>query len=111
MNSVLSFARAMSAALFCCSQPVIAQDLEGLTWREQKCVLYGRAVETAVASIGKDGLRENFLADNLAFIDGGCQGKGNICPVTGAEIEFANLLTVLTMNEGMASTFVPFNCP
>lgn len=34
----------------------------------------------------------------------------DVCPVTEAELELANLLTIMTMNEGMASTFVPFKC-
>jgi hypothetical protein len=87
-----------------------AQDLEGLTWSEQKCVLYVRAVEAALGFQGPDGLREEFLSENQSFIDGGCQTPGNVCPITDAEIELANLLTIMTMNEGMASTFVPFSC-
>lgn len=91
--------------------PLTAQSLEGLTWSEQKCVLYDRAVEAAVGHLGEDSLTEEFLADNRAFIEGGCQRPGNVCPRTDAELELANMLTIMTMNEGMASTFVPFRCP
>lgn len=99
-----------SVIMTCLAFPVFAQDLEGLTWSEQKCVLYDRAVQDALGFRGREGLREEFLRENRSFIDGGCQTRGNICPITDAEIEFANLLTIMTMNEGMASTFVPFNC-
>lgn len=88
-----------------------AQDLEGLTWPEQKCVLHDRAVDAALAHLGQDGLTEEFLTDNRAFIENGCQTPGNVCPRTDAEFKLVNLLTVMTMNEGMASTFVPFRCP
>jgi hypothetical protein len=94
----------------CLAFPAVAQALEGLTWSEQKCVLYDRAVEAALDFQGLDGLREEFLTENQTFIDGGCLTPGNVCPITDAELELANLLTILTMNEGMASTFVPFKC-
>jgi len=99
-----------SVIMTCLAFPVFAQDSEGLTWSEQKCVLYDRAVQAALDFQGREGLREEFLRENQSFIDGGCQTRGNVCPITDAEIELANLLTIMTMNEGMASTFVPFNC-
>lgn len=90
--------------------PSVAQSLEGLTWPEQKCVLYDHAVEAAIGHLGEDGLTEDFLSDNRAFIEDGCETPGRVCPRTDAELELANMLTIMTMNEGMASTFVPFNC-
>lgn len=88
---------------------VLAQDA-GQTWAERKCVLYQRAVTDATKMIGRDRLRDEFIKKNQEFITGGCLTQGNVCPMTGGEFEFANLLTVMTMNEGMASTFVPFGC-
>lgn len=90
--------------------PVVAQDSGALTWSEQKCVIYARAVDDALEFQGLDGLRQEFLRDNTLFIEGGCQTPGRVCPETDAERALANLLTIMTMNEGMASTFVPFNC-
>ncbi len=90
--------------------PVAAQSLEGLSWAEQKCVLYRSAVADALQIQGHDGLRATFLAQNDAFIAGGCVDQGHVCPATDQEGAFADLLTVMTMNEGMASTFVPFGC-
>ncbi|MDF2142938.1 hypothetical protein [Paenirhodobacter sp. CAU 1674] len=100
-----------SVILPCLALPLKAQNLDGLTWSEQKCVLYERAVEDAIALQGRDGLREEFLAANQSFMDGGCQTQGQVCPITDTELKFADLLTIMTMNEGMASTFVPFHCP
>lgn len=91
--------------------PLSAQNLEAPISSEKKCVLYAYAVSDAIDIQGLDGLRKEFLAENQAFIDGGCQTPGSVCPFTDAELELANLLTIMTMNEGMASTFVPFKCP
>jgi hypothetical protein len=95
------------------AQPVFAQDAsrDGQTWTERKCALYRQAFDDALHAVGRDGIRESFLARNTTFIEGGCTGNSKLCPETGKEIELANLLTVMTMNEGMASTFVPFGCP
>ena len=90
--------------------PASAQDLEGLTWTEQKCVLYAAAVQDALGILGQDGIGDAFLATNDAFIEGGCIAQGHVCPQTEQEGNLVNLLTVMTMNEGMASTFVPFRC-
>lgn len=90
--------------------PVFADALQGLTWSEQKCVLYEGAVAAALEMQGGDGLGQEFLSANREFIDSGCQTRGQVCPRSEAELELANLLTIMTMNEGMASTFVPFSC-
>ncbi|WP_341861433.1 hypothetical protein [Gymnodinialimonas sp. 57CJ19] len=86
-------------------------DLGGLTWVEQKCVLYQSAWDWAVNSVGAEQISANFIADNDRFVASGCLADIAVCPTNDAEFELANLLTVMTMNEGMASTFVPFACP
>lgn len=86
-------------------------NLNGLTWTEQKCVLYQRAWDSAYAAIGPDGISAEFISKNTAFVSTGCQDPIGVCPRSDAEIDMANMLTVMTMSEGMASTFVPFNCP
>lgn len=110
MTNSLIFPVFCSAIMTCLAFPAQTQDLQGLSWSEQKCVLYDSAVEAALDFQGLDGLREEFLSENQSFIEGGCHTPGHVCPITDAEIELANLLTIMTMNEGMASTFVPFNC-
>jgi hypothetical protein len=104
--------RALVLALALAGLPAVApaQGPEGQSWTARKCDLYQRAVEDRLDILGTEGLRADFLARNDAFIAGGCLTQGDVCPETEAEIAFANLLTVMTMNEGMASTFVPFGC-
>lgn len=80
-------------------------------WTVKKCGLYQSAVKDALQIQGGDGVSESFLGQNTAFIAGGCTGHKTLCPVTDQDRSLANLLTVLTMNEGMASTFLPLGCP
>lgn len=79
-------------------------------WSQRKCALYAAAVQDALAALGPDGLRPAFLTGNRAFIASGCVAPRRICAETAQEYAFADLLTVMTMNEGMASTFVTFGC-
>jgi hypothetical protein len=111
MSDLRAIALAGSVLCSCLALPLAAQDAEGPGWRAQKCALYRAAVEAALEFQGREGLTEAFLAANQSFIDGGCQDRGAVCPVTAAELTLADILTIMTMNEGMASTFVPFNCP
>ena len=67
-------------------------------------------VADAITIHGEDGMRSSFLTENETFIVSGCVKETPICPVTNQEIALANTLTIMTMNEGMASTFVPFGC-
>ncbi len=104
-------ALALVCALTTLPDAALSQSLEGLTWSAQKCVLYDSALTEALQMLGRGGIRDDFLARNAEFIAGGCQANTNICPETAREVDLVNLLTVMTMNEGMASTFVPFGCP
>ena len=88
-----------------------AQNLNDLSWTQQKCVLYQKAFNDALEILTAPTISEDFMAANAAFVESGCLSKGQVCPRTKQEIELVNLLTVLTMNEGMASTFVPIGCP
>lgn len=102
----LSLALAAHPLAAAAEEPV----LEDQSWAEKKCALYKRAAGDALDVLGPDGFRPGFLARNKAFIAGGCAGRGDVCPQTEKELAFANLLTLMTMNEGMASSFVPFGC-
>ncbi|KIN65971.1 hypothetical protein Z945_276 [Sulfitobacter noctilucae] len=102
-------------ALLClqlCSSPAWADDIqfEDMTWPEQKCVLYQRAWDWAYDGIGPDGISAEFVAQNDDFVATGCIEQIVVCPRSQEEFDMANMLTVMTMNEGMASTFVPFTC-
>ena len=76
----------------------------------KKSALFQRATGDALEFLGPESFRSEFQPRNDAFIAGGCADRGDVCPQTGKELEFANLLTRMTMNEGMASSFVPFGC-
>jgi len=84
--------------------------LHDADWAAEKCELYQLAVRDAAEIVGTSDLRPEFLAQNDAFIASGCTSQAPVCAETKGEIALADLLTVMTMNEGMASTFVPFSC-
>lgn len=96
--------------LICCAAPIRA-DTQGSDWTAKKCALYRSAVTDALQIHGRDGVSDGFIAQNNAFIAGGCIGPQTLCPVTDRDRTLTDLLTILTMNEGMASTFVPIGCP
>jgi hypothetical protein len=92
------------------AQPLLAEDAPADAWSLRKCALYAQAVQDALAALGPEGIRPRFLEENKAFIASGCHAPARICAETPQEYALADLLTVMTMNEGMASTFVPFGC-
>lgn len=92
------------------AQPVLAEDAPADVWAARKCALYAQATEDALAALGPEGLSLRFLKENSAFIASGCRAPVRICAETPQDYALADLLTIMTMNEGMASTFVPFGC-
>lgn len=88
-----------------------APSLGSLSWPERKCLLYQRAWASALAALDHPRISADFRALNQEFVQSGCTMKGSVCPRSPAEFDMANMLTVMTMSEGMASTFVPFHCP
>lgn len=89
--------------------PATAQ--EPTSWQQQKCALYAEAWNRALDSIGSDDINYNFLATNENFIASGCTDAMAACPQSAQEHQIAELLTLVMMNEGTASTFLPFRCP
>jgi hypothetical protein len=45
-----------------------------------------------------------------AFLASGCTARAAVCPRSAEELEIANVMVVLAMNAGTASTFLPFSC-
>jgi hypothetical protein len=88
----------------------LAQIPGAKSWSEQKCERYGKAWTQALARRGSKGLSERFLSDHAAFLAGGCEAGGNVCPRSAEEFDLANIMVVAAMNAGMASTFPPFAC-
>lgn len=99
---------ALAAALaFCCTAPARAAPA---TWSETKCANYRAAWQHTLSRRGTTGLGAEFLARHEAFIASGCHGPGDACPRSREELEIANIMVVLAMNAGAASTFLPFHC-
>lgn len=82
----------------------------GDEWSQRKCALYADAWPRALEAVGRDGISDAFIATHDAFIAEGCVMRGAVCPQTPQEYRLADMLTIAAMNEGMASTFLPFAC-
>lgn len=80
-------------------------------WPAIKCERYTKAYAEALARLGRKGLGQDFLDDHEAFLASGCSIKGEVCPRSAEELNLANIMVVMGMNQGMASTFMPFACP
>ena len=87
-----------------------AEEAPADAWTLRKCALYAQATDDALAALGVEGLSPSFIPENQYFIDSGCMAPTRICATTDQDYALADLLTMMTMNEGMASTFVPFGC-
>ena len=80
-------------------------------WREEKCLRYARDWSEALRRFGRDGLSAQFVAGNAAFIRSGCLSLDKICPQGVKDRELADDLAIRVVNEGMSTTFLPFDCP
>ena len=74
------------------------------------CAHYKQAYADATARQGVQGIGAAFLAQHDAFLLSGCTATAPVCARSAEEVRLANLLVVLGMNHGMASTFFPFRC-
>lgn len=89
----------------------IAQPAPPENWPAVKCERYTRAYGEALAKFGRKGLGQPFLDAHEAFLASGCAIKGAVCPRSTEELNLANVMVIMGMNQGMASTFMPFACP
>ncbi len=80
------------------------------SWSQEKCARYRKGWSELLARRGARGLGPEFLDRHEAFLASGCTARGDVCPRSGEELEVANILTILAMNAGTASTFLPFAC-
>ena len=81
-----------------------------LDWVAQKCAIYETAWNRALDDFGSDQLNYAFIAGNENFIAGGCSERVRLCPRSDQELDIANLLSLVMINAGTASTFLPFHC-
>ena len=80
-------------------------------WRTVKCDRYTKAWSEALARFGSKGLGQPFLDRHAAFLASGCLAGRDVCPRSPEELKLANVMVILAMNAGTASTFPPFACP
>jgi hypothetical protein len=80
------------------------------SWPEVKCARYKAAYAQAIKRLTTRGLTEQFLSDHDAFLASNCTAQVAVCPRSKEELNLANALVIMGMNEGMASTFMPFAC-
>ena len=108
----LTAALAASLALIIASEVsgATAQDPQAPSWTEVKCARYSKAWTDALARRGEQGLGRDFIARHEAFLASGCTARADVCPRSPEELDLANILTILAMNAGTASTFLPFAC-
>ena len=92
------------------TSPLVAQEGQSRSWSEEKCARYKTAWSEALARRGMGGLGREFLDRHEAFLASGCTARADICPRSPEELELANVMTILAMNAGTASTFLPFAC-
>lgn len=101
-----------AAALITTSMlPARAQPAPPENWPAIKCERYTKAYGEALSKLGRKGLSPDFLNAHEAFLASGCSIKGEVCPRSAEELNLANVMVVMGMNQGMASTFMPFACP
>jgi hypothetical protein len=79
-------------------------------WTDVKCARYKAAYAEAIKRLTTRGLGQAFLDDHDAFLASNCTATVAVCPRTEEELRLANVLVVMSMNDGMASTFAPFSC-
>lgn len=80
-------------------------------WPQEKCFRYGRDWNEALRRFGRSGLSAEFISRNAAFINSGCVNPEKICPRLAEERRLADVLAIRVVNEGMSTTFLPFDCP
>ena len=90
--------------------PAAAQVSRAESWPAVKCERYGKAWTEALTRRGRAGLSPEFIARHETFLASGCTIQGDVCPRSKEELDFANVLVVMAMNAGTASTFLPFAC-
>jgi hypothetical protein len=107
--------RAVLGLLACWLQagpaPAAASHASARNWHDEKCLRYQKAWSRALERIGPAGLSRGFLDSHAGFLASGCTRSADVCPHSPEEFRLANILVVLAMNAGTASTFPPFACP
>ena len=110
MPALLALALALFAAIAAAEAQSPGKPQSGRDWPTEKCERYKAAFTQAVIRQGRQGLGAEFIASHDAFIASNCQARADVCARSKEEMALANTLVVMAMNQGMASTFLPFYC-
>ena len=81
------------------------------SWSEEKCFRFTRDWSEALRRYGASGFSPEFLSGGAAFIHAGCDSLAKVCPRTAKDRELVDVLAIRVVNEGMSTTFLPFDCP
>jgi hypothetical protein len=78
------------------------------SWTEKKCRLF---TNFSIENGGEgSGLGQDFLTRQNRFIQSGCVARIHVCPTSPAELDYANRMSILMINEGATGSFLPFLC-
>ncbi len=113
MSHLTIFIAALAALLVspvAISAPLAVAQEKPQSWSEVKCVRYRNAWSGTLARRGTRGLGQEFLDRHEAFLASGCMARADVCPRSAEELDLANIMVMLAMNAGTASTFLPFSC-
>lgn len=86
------------------------------SWSEKKCQLFTQYSSQYAGQAQGSGdentacLSKDFLKSQDEFIASGCVARIHVCPTTPAELDYANRISLLMMNEGATGSFLPFLC-
>ncbi|HEX2552975.1 MAG TPA: hypothetical protein VHL98_04685 [Microvirga sp.] len=110
MTRSVSIAALAAWTLLLGSPDPAAQEGRSQTWSEVKCERYAKAWSDLLSRRGKAGLGPDFIERHEAFTASGCTARADVCPRSAEELDVANVMVILAMNAGTASTFLPFAC-
>jgi hypothetical protein len=97
--------------LLCAAAVAIAEAEAKRSWSEEKCFRYQRDWNEALRRYGPSAFSPEFLGGVDAFIGSGCERAAKVCPRTAKDRELVDVLAIRVVNEGMSTTFLPFDCP
>lgn len=83
---------------------------QSASWRETKCALYQTHRDELRSKVPANTFSAAFDQQEAAFVASGCTERVYACPHSKAELDYANLMSVVMMNEGTTGSFLPFGC-
>ena len=83
---------------------------QNANWRATKCALYQTHRDDIRAQMPANATSTAFDDQEDEFVASGCTARAYVCPQNRAELEYANLMSVVMMNEGATGSFLPFAC-